>query len=202
MQKKKVKILGINGSPHKDGICANLLKKVLAAAKEHGAQTEIVHLVDTERSFYHSGFKKKPEKDFAKLSVKIKEADGLVLATPVMWMNVSSLMKNFIEKLTYFEVNNYDLEGKVAAFVTTEDLEGGWKTALDMAGPLNHMGLIIPPYAMLFYNRKLAHHVKAKWMKRDVELLGKNLVVTCKMVRREQPIWHYRGEFRKWARSK
>lgn len=43
---KDITILGINGSPHKNGICAQLLKQALKVAEREGANNKIFHLVD------------------------------------------------------------------------------------------------------------------------------------------------------------
>ncbi|MEK9208311.1 MAG: flavodoxin family protein, partial [Patescibacteria group bacterium] len=143
---EKVSIIGINGSPNKNGICARLLKKALMVAEKRGVKTKIVYLIDIEKKFYHSNYKKVPEEDFKKLGEEILKTDGLILATPVYWLNMSSLMKNFLEKLTVFELQGFKCEGKVAGFIATEEEEGGWQTILNMAGPLNNMGFILPPY--------------------------------------------------------
>ncbi len=191
--KLPARILGINGSPHKTSTCTRLLSQALRAAKKAGAQTEIVHLIDIERTFYKSRYGTKPEEDFKNLSKKLLSADGFILATPVYWMNMSSLMKNFFEKLTVFEINNFKLEGKVAGFITTCEEDGGWKTALDMAGPLDHMGVLFPPYSMLFYNKKFIDKSERGWMKKDIELLGQNVTELCRIVKLGKPKWDYRG---------
>lgn len=188
----KIIILGINGSPNKNGICASLLKKALKSASDNGAKTKIYHLIDIEKNFYHSSYKKKIESDFKKLGVEILKANGIILATPVYWMNMSALMKNFFDKLTVFELNDFKCEGKVAGFIATEDEEGGWKTVSDMAAPLDHMGFIFPPYSMVFYKIKLSGKSERNWMKKDVDLLGKNVAELCKMIKSYKPNWDYK----------
>ena len=188
---EKVSIIGINGSPNKNGICARLLKKALMVAEKRGVKTKIVYLIDIEKKFYHSNYKKVPEEDFKKLGEEILKTDGLILATPVYWLNMSSLMKNFLEKLTVFELQGFKCEGKVAGFIATEEEEGGWQTILNMAGPLNHMGFIFPPYSMVFYKIKLSSKSEKNWMNKDINLLGKNVVELCRMVKSYKPNWDY-----------
>lgn len=188
---KYISILGINGAPNKKGLCSSLLKECLGSVEKHGGKTKIIHLIDVLKEFYHSKYSKKPEKDFKKLYNLILRADGMVLATPVYWNNVSSLMKNFIEKLTVFEIRNFKLEGKAVGFITTAEEDGAWKAILDMAGPLNHMGLISPPYAMNFYHIKFANKSEKNWMRKDISLLGKNMVELCKVLKSSKPDWDY-----------
>ena len=189
---EKITILGINGSPHRMGICARLLQKALEMAKKEGASIKIFHLVDIEKSFYHSGYKKKLEKDFIKIGGEILKADGVIFATPVYWMNESALMKNFFEKLTVFELKGFKCEGKVAGFIATEEEEGGWQTILDMAGPLDHMGFLFPPYSMVFFKINLSNKSEKGGMKKDIDLLGKNVAELCKMIKLYKPNWDYK----------
>lgn len=163
----------------------------MKSAGKNGAKTEIIHLVDKEHEFFHSYLSKKPEKDFVRLRKMLLEADGFVLASPVNWMNVSALMKNFIDKLTVLEEQGFLLEGKVAGFVVTENEGGGWEAINDMAAPLNHMGVLTPPYSMMFHNFSLRKQKISRWMDKDLELLGKNIVVMCEMVKNSKPNWDY-----------
>ena len=185
-------ILGINGSPNKNGLCVKLLKKTLNSISKNKAKTKIYHLIDIQKEFYHSNYKRIVEKDFKMLANEILKADGFILATPVYWMNMSSLMKNFIEKLTVFELKDFQLEGKTAGFIAVGEEDGGWQTTLNMAGPLNHMGIIIPPYSTFFYNKRFAHKSDKGWMEKDLNLLGKNIVELCRMIKEYKPNWDYR----------
>lgn len=193
IMKDKIRILGINGSPHKGGLCAKLLAQTLRQSRKHDAEVAVVHLVDYEKYFFHSHYKKRAEKGFGKLAKLLKKADGFIFISPTHWMNVSSLMKNFLDQLTLMELKNFDLEGKVAGFIATEEEGGAWNTLLNMVGPLNQMGLLIPPHALVFYSKKLAGRSEKKWMKRDVRLLGKNIVDMVKLTRQDDEyFWDYK----------
>ena len=190
-------IIGINGSPRKNGLCGRLLRVALRSAEKSGAQTKIIHLVDHEKIFYRNYFARKPAKDFVKISDELVEANGMILATPVMWLNMSALMKNFFEQLTFLEIQNYQLQGLVAGLIATQDLEGGWKTTLDMVGPLNHMGVMIPPYCTAFYNRAMRQHRKGRWMYKDIKLVGRNVTMQAKMNMKHGPIWQsHKSQFK------
>ena len=199
MENKKIFILGINGSPNKAGLGFKVLNKALRQSKKHGAEIELIHLRDYEEDFFHSHYKKRAERGFGKLVPKIKKADGFIFTTPTHWMNVSALMKNFIDQLTLFELHNFDLEGKVGAFIATEEEGGAWNALLNMAGPLNHMGLIIPPHSLFFYSKKLEKKSDRKWMTKDAELLGKNIVDMARLVpntregAKDEYFWDYKN---------
>ncbi len=188
----KIHILGINGSPHKNGICAKILKSALSQSKREGSETILVHLKDYEKNFFHGNYNTKIPKELASIFRLLKNADGIIFATPVYWFNVSALMKNFIDQLTILELKNFDLEGKVAGFISTTEEDGGLKAILDMAGPLNQMGLLIPPHAMVFYNKRVANKSEHKWMERDAKLLGRNMVKLAGMTKTgDEYCWDY-----------
>lgn len=184
-----ITVWGINGSPQKNGLCARLLKRVLRGSQQQGAKIRLVHLVDFENTLFRLGHVDRPPKKVRSLLDQIREsADCLVLATPVHWFGVSSLMKCFIDHLSYLEYdrprsNYFELEGKVVSFVATANEDGGLKAVLDMAGPLNHMGAIIPPYATFFHNRNMAKTSEERWMMHDPELLGRIAVQTAELAK-------------------
>jgi len=187
-------ILGINGSPHKSGLCVGLLKKTLYQSKLEGAKVKLVHLRDYEKHFYNGELRTKIPREVASLFRLLRAADGIILATPVNWFNVSALMKNFIDQLTAFEWKSFALEGKVAGFIATEEEDGGMQAILDMVAPMSHLGLLIPPYATVFYNIKMSRRSEGQWMKKDARLLGGNIVKLAKIVKtNDKYFWDYKG---------
>lgn len=84
-------------------------------------------------------------------------------------------MKNFIDHLTMLEERGFLLEGKVAGFIATCEEDGGQQALNAMTGPLSGMGLIIPPFAMLFYNINMAEKSEHGWQEKDPELVGANV---------------------------
>lgn len=193
---KEVFIIGINGAPHKNGRCAGLLKRALKSCEKHGARTQLIHLADEEKTFYSSYYSRKTEKDLAKIEKMLLEADGFILASPVFWMNISGLMKNFIDKLTVFEIRGFQLEGKTAGFIVTEEEAGGIEAINSMAAPLNHMGVLTPPYSMLFYNYSSKKSGLNEWMDKDIELLGKNIVTFSEILKSVKPHWGYGKKYK------
>lgn len=174
--KKAISVIGINGSPSKTGKCAKLLNHALKQCKSLNANIETVHLVNHEKDLFALGDVDNPPGSTSKLLRKVKGADCIILATPVHWFGVSALMKNFLDHLTTLEARNFLLEGKIVGFIATLEEDGGMKAVLDMAGPLNHMGAIIPPYAMFFHNTRVAKLSERRWMLKDHKLVGSNVV--------------------------
>ena len=175
-RKKTSSVLGINGSPAKRGRAAKLLNEALKASAAAGATTKLVHLVDYEKKLFTLGHVARPPSLIAKFLRDVRAADCLILATPVHWFGVSSLMKNFLDHLSTLEANHFLLEGTVVGCIAALEEDGGMKVVLDMVGPLSHMGAMFPPYGMFFCNRNMSQKSERKWMLEDHRLLGTNVV--------------------------
>ncbi len=129
----KTLIVGINGSPRKNGRTAGLLKKILQTAKNSGGETKLLHLVDYEikpcLGCYSTDFKKciypcRIKDGMQKIYPLLEKADALVLGSPVYWFNMSGLMKNFIDRLCCAENNGFLYQGKIAALAVSKE-DGG-----------------------------------------------------------------------------
>ncbi|MFN3921617.1 MAG: flavodoxin family protein [Caldimicrobium sp.] len=166
-----MKILGLLGSPHKNGGTAQLLLATLKAAERQGAQTSWYSLYDGEIKpcvgcIQNEG----PEckfpcifEDYGKfLLEKIYEAEGIILATPIYWFAPSGVVKNLIDRMTSLEnmvafgEPSY-LEGKVFGAVVVGADTGAIMTGGYLITTLNSMGAIIPPWAIAYsYKSKSA----------------------------------------------
>ena len=110
-----VKVLGVSGSPRKDGNSDILLKHILFGAQNTGAITEAIHLRDYQFQSCIGCEKCREAKQCIGLQdgmqliyPKIIEARGLVLISPTHHYNVTALMKAFIDRFYCF----YDFSNK------------------------------------------------------------------------------------------
>ncbi|MEI6757431.1 MAG: flavodoxin family protein [Chlorobium sp.] len=110
---KPVKILAIIGSYRKGGIIDRAVEEILASAKECGAETRKIWLIDRPLSFCtncRSCTQKEGlqhglcvlEDDMESLLQEVERADTLVLASPMNAGTVTAVMKLFIERLVCF----------------------------------------------------------------------------------------------------
>jgi len=105
-----VKVVGVVGSPRKDGNTEFLLKEALSAAKSAGAKTEVILLHDKTIGpcdgclSCHKTSKCRIEDDFQSVFEKMKEADGIILASPVYFGSVTPQMKSLIDRAGYINV--------------------------------------------------------------------------------------------------
>lgn len=103
-------ILGIVGSYRKGGIVDQLVSEVLLSAQQHGATTAKIYLVDQHIEFCTNCRaccqEPGPEPgrcvhadDMAALLARCRQADGLVLGSPVNCFNVTAITRRFMERL-------------------------------------------------------------------------------------------------------
>ena len=166
----KVKILGIVGTPIKDGNCQYFLEQALKVAESVGrVETELIHLKDYRIEYcigcegcLRRAHKMQKEVGFDVIPVPIQgynctikddmeiihqkmlEADGIILAAPVYIATMPGQVKTFIDRCRTF-VHDYRLRGKVAAPLTVAFFRNaGEDTALQaMALSLLAMGLTV-----------------------------------------------------------
>jgi multimeric flavodoxin WrbA len=143
-----MKILAIHGSPHTTrSTTRKLAGFVLEGATEAGAETEIIDLCD---------FRVTPctacegcsfngicvyEDDVPAIIERMKEADGVVFASPVYIDNVSGQMKIFFDRLA--DAIHYQLlAGKSGCSVATTHTSGGDEVVAYQNHVLNYLGVI------------------------------------------------------------
>jgi len=168
MKDLKVKVLGIAGTPIKNGNCQYQLEEALAEAEKTGkATTELVHLRDYKLTFCigcdkcmrkvhkvqaEAGFDVFPVpiegyncsiKDGMKeLHQKMLDADAIILMAPVYIASIPGQVKTFIDRCRTF-VHDFRLQDKVAFAMTIGFFRNaGQDTALElMRTSLSALGL-------------------------------------------------------------
>jgi len=143
-----MKVIGINGSPRKDGNTAMLIRYVFDELEKEGIETEFVQLggemIRGCAACYQCAQKKDEEcihKTDATNDIirKMVDADGIILGSPVYFSNVTSEMKALIDRAGLVaKVNGDLLERKVGAAVVAVRRAG----AIHVFNSLNHFFLI------------------------------------------------------------
>jgi multimeric flavodoxin WrbA len=107
-----MKIIAINGSPRKKDNTATLLNKALEGAASNGAETEIIHLYDFTYKGCKSCFACKLingtsygqcsiNDEISPILKKIKNADAIILGSPIYLGSITGEMKSFMERLIF-----------------------------------------------------------------------------------------------------
>lgn len=184
-------ILGINGSPRKDGKVSEMLDLALGEVKKGGARVQKINLcsykilppngkLDTKKYIENT------HDDMPKLQKLVLKADGIIFATPTHWLNMSSLMKLFTDRLTCLEDYNFLMEGKVAGFITYGPQGGAMNAATILTMVANHMGMAIPPYAAIFDEGR-----EDKWLDKEYAVLAKNMINQIRAWKELKLNWGY-----------
>ena len=100
-----MKILGINGSPHRDGNTYKLISEIFRGASENN-QCEIVHLIDLNLDYCNwcgECWENTPgicpiDDGFMEHVDQIFTADALIVATPSSTRSVTGYMKNWLDR--------------------------------------------------------------------------------------------------------
>ena len=113
------RVIAFNGSPRREGNSATLLGHALRGAADAGAETELVHLYSVDFRGCSSCFACKRKgrvpgtcamrDGLTPVLERIRQADALILGGPIYFMNMSSGMMAFLERLC-FPYYNYSRE--------------------------------------------------------------------------------------------
>ncbi|MDY6836205.1 MAG: flavodoxin family protein [Chloroflexota bacterium] len=158
-----MKVLGIAGSPRKNGNTDLLLKEVLTGASSAGGQTRLIRLAeyDVGPCRHCDGCLKTGEcivqDDMQWIISDLRNADRIVMASPVFFMGLSAQIKAMIDRCQCLWVMN-DLLGLPIA----TNCHGERKGLFLSAGGTGYPGLFQPSLAT----------IKAVYRVLDVEMVG------------------------------
>jgi len=107
-----VKIIGINGSPRKTWNTATMLNEALKGAEDQGAETELIHLYDLNYKGCVSCFECRRidgpnygrcalKDDLAPVFEKIRNADGIIIGSPIYLAGLTGETRSFMERLAF-----------------------------------------------------------------------------------------------------
>lgn len=107
-----MKVIGINGSPRKGKNTEEMLHAALSGAAEKGAETKLIHLCDLNFTGCKSCFACKRlggpsfgkcalRDDLTKVLEEILAADGLIVATPIYFGDITAATRAFYERILF-----------------------------------------------------------------------------------------------------
>jgi multimeric flavodoxin WrbA len=126
------KILGIVGSPRRNGNTHILVSRIMEGAAAEGADTDTLLLRKMkirECDGCHTcwtGKRCSKRDDMNDLYDLISESNAIVFGTPVYWYGPTALMKAFIDRFVYFNCpeNRAQVRGKRAVIAVPYEEEG------------------------------------------------------------------------------
>ena len=114
-----MKAIGVVGSPRKNGNTEILTKHALKAIEEEGLDTELIRLAGLDIQPCNVCMVCRKEErcpiddDLFPLYTKMKEAEAIILASPVYFGSATALLKAFMERAGYIARPGKVFAGKV-----------------------------------------------------------------------------------------
>ena len=146
-----MKVIGIVGSPRKNGNTELLTTRALKAIAAEGLDVELIPLANLDI---------RPcndcrvccqeelcsiEDDLFPIYLKMKEADGIILASPVYFGSATALIKALIERTGYISSHNGEpFSGKVGGSLVVARRAGHNFTLAQLTFWFQILGLVVP----------------------------------------------------------
>jgi multimeric flavodoxin WrbA len=163
------KVILLNGSPKAEGCTATALDEMVRVFNEEGIETEVIHVGNKSiRGCVSCGYCEKGEgcvvKDLVnEVSAKLKDADGLVVGSPVYYGSPNGTIISFMDRLFYSAP--FDMHMKVGAAVVSAR-RGGNSASFDVLN--KYFSISGMPIATSTYWNQV-HGFTADDVKKDLE---------------------------------
>ncbi|MBP5311303.1 MAG: flavodoxin family protein [Clostridia bacterium] len=163
------KVILINGSPHPNGCTATALKEMVTVFEQEGIETELIQIGNKQiRGCIACGSCSKTGKcvfDDAvnEVAAKFKDADGLVIGSPVYYASPNGTLISFLDRL--FNSTPFSKQMKVGASVVSAR-RGGNSASFDVLN--KYFGISGMPVASSTYWNQI-HGFTAEDAKKDLE---------------------------------
>jgi len=191
-----MKVIAINGSPKKEGNTYHALKMVGSQLEESGIEFEIIHVGNKAlRGCLACGncAKNKDEKcttisdPLNEWIQSMKNADGIILASPVYYAGIAGTMKCFLDRAFYVSGSNGGFfRNKVGAAIVAVRRTGGSVTFDSLNHYLTYSEMIMATsnYWNIIHGRAPGEVEQDSEGVQIMNVLGKNIAWLLKM--REQ----------------
>ncbi|NYB52444.1 MAG: flavodoxin family protein [Methanobacteriaceae archaeon] len=154
------KIIGIVGSPRKDGNTENLVKEALKAAGKVGAETEIITLADKEIEpcvacdICKATGECAIYDDVPDILRKMLDSHGLIIGSPVYFGNVSAQVKILMDRSRPLR-GDFKLQNKIGGAISVGgSRNGGQETTISTI----HDFMLIHDMVLVGDGAPLAHY--------------------------------------------
>ena len=188
-----MKVVAINGSPKKEGNTYQALKIIGSKLEENGIEFEIIHVGNKSvRGCLACG--KCSEMLNEKCSItsdplnewvqSMKNADGIILGSPVHYAGIAGTMKCFLDRAFYISSTNGGLfRNKIAAAIVAVRRTGGSVTFDNLNHYLTYSEMILATsnYWNIIHGRTPGEIEKDDEGVQIMEVLGNNMAWLLKM---------------------
>lgn len=182
-----MKVVAFNGSPKKEGNTYQAIKMVAEELEKEGIEVEIVHVgnkIIRGCIACNGCVKNQNEKcvinndQVNEWIQKMKEADGIILGSPVHYSAIGATMKAFLDRAFYVTtVNNSMLRHKVGAAVVAVRRSGGVPTFEQLNNYINYSEMLMPTsnYWNVIHGTAPGEVNEDKEGQQIMRILGKNM---------------------------
>ncbi|ABB13827.1 flavodoxin family protein [Carboxydothermus hydrogenoformans] len=188
-----MKVVAFNGSPRANGNTYQALKLVLAELEKEGIEGEIIQVGDKViRGCLACGkcVRNKNERCAIDDEVndwiqKMKEADGIILGSPVHYSGITATMKAFLDRAFYVASANGGLfRHKVGAAVVAVRRSGGVAAFDQLNHYLHYAEMFIPVsnYWNVIHGTKPGEALQDEEGVQIMRVLGKNMAYLLKLI--------------------
>src|SRR4030042_1425637 len=146
-----MKVIGIVGSPRKNGNTELLTRHTLKAIAEEGLDTELIRLAGLEIKPCTACMACKKQEvcsikdDLFPIYLRMKEAEGIILASPVYYGSATSLIKALMGRAGYISHRNGEpFQGKVGGPLVVARRSGRTFTFAQLTLWFQILGFFVP----------------------------------------------------------
>ncbi|WP_042277383.1 flavodoxin family protein [[Clostridium] dakarense] len=189
-----MKVVAFNGSPKKEGNTYNSIKAVATELEKEGIEVEIVHVGNKlVRGCLACGGCSRNKNERCVIETdevnewvqKIKEADGIILGSPVYYSSIAGTMKSFLDRAFYVgSANGGMFRHKIGASVVAVRRSGGIPVFDQLNNYINYSEMIMPTsnYWNVAYGTTPGEVTQDEEGMQIMRVLGKNMAWIMKVV--------------------
>ncbi|MDD4127887.1 MAG: flavodoxin family protein [Methanomicrobium sp.] len=140
-----MRVVAFNGSPRKHGNTYRMLKEVQTGLRAEDIEMEIIHVggkkvigcIACDKCIERKDEKCILDKDFVNAAIeKMKEADGIIIASPTYFTDVTAEIKALIDRAGFVGLANGGMFSRKVGAAVVSARRGGAIHAYD---PINHL---------------------------------------------------------------
>ena len=183
-----MKAIAIVGSPRKGGNTEILARHTLRAIEEEGVDTELISLADLEIKPCTACLVCKKEDrcpiedDLWPVYTKMREADAILLASPVYVGSATAQIKALMDRTAYMAYSGRMFAGKVGGTLVVGERAGQNFTVAQLTYWFHIMGCLMPgsAYWNIAFGMEKGDVEKDEEGLKTARELGRNVAILCK----------------------
>ncbi|MDR5659853.1 flavodoxin family protein [Serpentinicella sp. ANB-PHB4] len=187
-----MKVVALNGSPKKDGNTYHALNIVAKELQKENIEVEIIDVgshnisgcIACEKCKENKNEKCIIDDEVNVIIQKMKEADGMILGSPVYYSGINGTMKSFLDRAFYVAGANGGLfRHKVGASVVALRRSGGISTFQQLNNYITYSEMLAPTsnYWNIVHGKLPGDMLKDEEGVQIMRILGKNMAWLLKL---------------------